>query len=107
MLKLKVNDRVVVNTDNPSCSPLLAGDVVTVLNLGDEGDTEVETVNGVTWWVKEGEVDVFTDLPKGAQLNLGPMSPDPVECYCGGYSTFKSMSPQYHSHVLPCSSLKK
>ncbi len=104
-MKLKNGDKGVINYDNPNNTPLVSGDVVTVLNSV-PGEYEVETANGVTWWVLTSHVDVFIDLPKGTQMNLGPLDPNPKECDCGGYSTFKSMSPQYHSHTLPCSSLK-
>jgi hypothetical protein len=46
-------------------------------------------------------------LPIGTQLELGPISPDPLSCDCGGYKTYGSMEPEYHSETLPCSSLKK
>lgn len=105
-MQINVGDKVVVNCNNPSCSPLSAGDVVTVVNYS-EGEYEVEAVNGVTWWVAVSDIDIFIDLPHGVQFNLGPILPGPETCDCGGYKTFKSMAPQYHSSTLPCSSLKK
>lgn len=101
----KNGDKVVVNVDNPCCAPIQAGDIVVVVN-SEGNEYEVETANGVTWWVNEDHIDVYIDLPKGTQLNLGPLLVSPAECDCGGYATFKSMAPQYHSHTLPCSSLR-
>jgi hypothetical protein len=53
------------------------------------------------------DADLVDKLPIGTQLELGPVHVDSSKCDCGGYKTYGSMEPEYHSETLPCSSLKK
>ena len=103
---MQKGDKAIVNFHNPCFSPLTIGDIVTIID-SIAGTYAVMAANGVTWGLLHTDVDAFTALPRGAQLNLGPVEEPHMKCDCGGYKTFKSMSPEYHSHSLPCSSLEK
>lgn len=51
----------------------------------------------------EADLNGYTDLPIGTQLELEIMC---SQCDCGGWKTYGSMAPEFHSTSLPCSSLK-
>lgn len=101
-MALKVGDKATINVNNPKHTPFHEGDVVTIMQFHD-GSVEVESINGVTWWVAAEDLDAYVDLPRG-EMNIGPIAE--INCDCGGYAMYKSMAPQYHSYVLPCKSLK-
>lgn len=103
---MKTGDKATILRDNPDGAPLYEGEVVTILRALDSGIYEVEPKNQVSWYVDPNDLEELIALPRGDQLSLSPISEDEIGCDCGEYAVYKSMSPQFHSYTLPCSSLK-
>ena len=110
-MNFKVGDLAIVNKDN-IYTKLRRGDVVTIMviypadiHYGMEDEYKVEDFMGERHRVIASDLDVYLELPIGTQIEY--VLADVKECDCGGYKTYGSMDPSYHSQSLPCSSLKK
>jgi hypothetical protein len=99
---MKEGDAIVINKDIKH-KGLKKGTIVTIMGIH-MSDVLIEHCNKV-FTVKIDDVDPIEKLPIGTQLELG--EPRVILCDCGGFKTYKSMEPEYHSETLPCSSLRK
>lgn len=109
-MKFKAGDLASLNKDKPGFTDLTKGDIVTVLEemganiFSTDIVYRVEDYFGRRWSVLASDLDAYDGLPIGMQPELD--LPCQELCDCGGYKTYGSMDPAYHSQSLPCSSLK-
>jgi len=112
MKNFRVGDLAIINKDAPEGAGLRKGDIVTITAVYPadaiwifKNTFKVEDFMGERWRVKEEDLDTYVELPIGTQIQLNLL--DGSKCDCGGFKTYGSMEPSYHSATLPCSSLKK
>lgn len=97
---MKEGDRYVVNKDLIQ-KKLRRGDVVTVVGVY-PNEILIDFIGNLSC-VSPNDLDTL--LPSGEQLQLDLFQAIP--CDCGGFKTYGSMDSAYHSHTLPCSSLRR